>query len=127
MAWRPFCAPWARKESTGPTAVPPGLLHHTKVYGSLTSCIFPDPATVEAGLRPKPSPHALVQLGNGSSADGDVITVGREGSVQTLWTLRLSSGPRFATESGKGQARSSAPWSRSAGALGARGSDSLIY
>lgn len=118
MAWRPFCAPWARKESTGPTAVPPGLLHHTKVYGPLTSCIFPGPATAEAGLRPEPSPHALVQLGNGSSVDGDVINVGRVGIVQTLWTLRLSSGPRFATESGKGQARSSAPGAAQPGRLG---------
>lgn len=42
-------------------------------------------STVSRGCRLKtePSPHALVQLGNGSSTDGDVITVGHGGQVRS--------------------------------------------
>lgn len=48
---------------------------------------LPKSSIIEAGLRPDASPHAPVQLGNGSSeggrALGDVITGGRGGNVKS--------------------------------------------
>lgn len=109
MAWWPFCAPWARKESTGPSAVLSGLLHHPGHYGPLTSCSFPGPPSAEADLRP--NPHLMLwcssKMGLLRMVTSSVLAT-EAAYGQTLRTPRLSSGPRFATESRKGQARSSA-------------------
>lgn len=103
MTWWPFCAPWARKKSTSPAAVPSGFRHHPGHYCPLTSCTFPGPASPEAGLRPEP--HLMLwcnsEIGRRRLVTSSLLAA-RASVESDPVDSHLSSGPAICYESPEG-------------------------
>lgn len=105
MAWRPFCAPWAGDDSVASAL-------DRQVFRTTQDPAAPSPAALSQvprhpgrGFRSELSPHALVQLGNGSAAGGrgldDAITVGRLQSDLVASCLSSWSRVRYGSPEGQ--------------------------